>query len=229
MSEKKEDKQGLFGQVYLTRSDRLVEALCGVIMVLSMVSYLRITLLHDPNVELHKVLVLVPIGANAAWGIIDGIMYVLTRMIDRSRAFKLYSSLRAMDQKEAHKTLEDEFKSTLVSKLNENDRANIYNEILRGVHSLEVKKPQLITKGDLIVVLFTFLIAVFVAFIVVVPFWVLNDVLTAVRFSSIIGIVLLFYLGYRWAKIASKNKIRSGLIIAMMGFLIALVTVVLGG
>lgn len=66
MSEKDQNKKGLFNYLYLTHSDRLVDALCGTIMVLSMVAYLRITLLHNPDVEIHKILFLVPIGANAS-------------------------------------------------------------------------------------------------------------------------------------------------------------------
>lgn len=157
-------------------------------------------------------------------------MYVLTHMIDRAKAFKLYTALSVAEQKEAYNTLDDEFKSTLVSKLDENDRINIYNEIIKGIYSLkDVKKPQLVTKGDLIVVLFTFFIVVLIACIVVIPFWIFNDVITSIRVSEVIGIALLFYLGYRWGKVASKNKIRSGLAISAMGFLIVLATAVLGG
>ncbi|MGI0055745.1 MAG: VIT1/CCC1 transporter family protein [Nitrosarchaeum sp.] len=229
MSEGKQNKFRIFSQVYLTREDRLVEALCGVIMVLTMISYLRLSLMDNPHTEMQKILILVPLGANAAWGIIDGIMYVLTNLIQRGRIYKLYSSIRSKESKEANTAIRNEFKSSIIGKLNEKDQSKIYDEIQSGLNDIVVKKPNLITKRDIVVIIYTFLLVVLVAVIVILPFLFINDFLSAFRLSQVIGIVLLFCFGYLWGKYASKNKIRSGIGITIIGIAIVLTTISLGG
>ena len=100
MSKKDQGKFAIFRQEYLSEDDRLVEVLCGVIMVLVMIGYLRLSLMGEDDIEMKKTMILVPLGCNAAWGIIDGIMYVLTNLIKRGKIYRLSSSIKSKKDKE---------------------------------------------------------------------------------------------------------------------------------
>ena len=93
----------------LSEGDRLVEMKCSVIMVLVMIGYLRVSLIGDSDPDFQKKMILIPLGCIAAWGLIDGIMYVLLNLIQRGKHSKLFSAIKhAKDQKAARVSVEDE-------------------------------------------------------------------------------------------------------------------------
>lgn len=69
MSKKEQSKLSVFKQVYLSEGDRLVEMMCGVIMVLVMIGYLRAFVMEEGDTAFQRTLILVPLGCIAAWGI----------------------------------------------------------------------------------------------------------------------------------------------------------------
>ena len=206
----------------------MVEMLCGIIMVLVMIGYLKLAL--GQGFEFQKTMILVPLGCNAAWGIIDGIMYVLLNLRQRGKYSNLLSLVKsAKDQNDALTSIEDEFGFTIIGSLNKDDQTNIYHEILKRLTNVAAENPKGISKEDLRVVIVTFLIVFFTGFLLIIPFIIFNDVWLAIRISHIIGLVMLFCIGYRWGKSASRNKIRSGIAITILGVVIVGITEVLGG
>jgi len=67
LSNREKGKFSIFRQEYLSEGDRLVEVLCGVIMTLVMIGYLRLSLMGEDDIEMKKTMILVPLGCNAAW------------------------------------------------------------------------------------------------------------------------------------------------------------------
>ncbi|HSB83548.1 MAG TPA: VIT1/CCC1 transporter family protein [Nitrosarchaeum sp.] len=230
MSNKEPGKLAIFRYVYLSEGDRLVEMMCGLIMVLVMIGYLRLSLMGGEDIEMKNTLILVPLGCNAAWGIIDGIMYVLTNLIGRGKIYKLSSSIQCTkDQTDARISIEDDLSSTIVGSLKKEDKEKIYDEILKRVDHTTIQKPEWVTKEDLLVVLFTFLIVFSISLPLIIPFMIFDDLILAIHISHIIGLVMLFFIGYLWGKYASRNKIRSAIAMMIIGGVIVGITMVLGG
>jgi len=64
----------------------------------------------------------------------------------------------------------------------------------------------------------------------VVPFFFLpNNVHLALKLSNVASIIVLFSVGYQWAKYTDRNKIRTGAGMVLIGFVISAVTTLLGG
>lgn len=219
-----------FRQGQLSEGDRFVEMICGVIMVLVMIGYLRLTLIGDDDPDFQKKMILIPLGCITAWGIIDGIMYVLLNLVQRGKRFKLFSTIKsAKDQKDAHTTIEDDLASSIVGALKKEDRQKIYDEILKGADGALIEKPQWVTKKDLVIIFFTFLIVFSTGAVILIPLVVLNNVFLAIHTANAIGVVMLFCIGYFWGKHASRNKIRSAIGMVLLGTAIVLVTIALNG
>lgn len=72
-----------FSERYLSPSERLSEILFGLIMVLTITSTLNIALGESANDV--RIMAFGALGCNIAWGIVDGIMYIITRAIERGR------------------------------------------------------------------------------------------------------------------------------------------------
>jgi len=198
-------------------------------MVLVMIGYLKLSLAQD-GFEFKKMMMLVPLGCNAAWGIIDGIMYVLINLRERGNKSKLLSLIKsAKDQNEVLALIKNEFGFVFIDLLNKDTQDNIYQEILKGLTNTIVEKPKGISKNDLRLVLKTFLIVFSTGVPLVIPFILLNDVWLAIRISHIIGLVMLFSIGYWWAKLASRHRIRSAIALTILGVIIVGITEVLHG
>lgn len=227
---KKQGRITAFRQEYLSEGDRLAEVMCGVIMVLVMIGYLRLSLSSGEDIEMKNTLILIPLGCNAAWGIIDGLMYVLINLIKRGKIYRLSQSIKSKkDQEDVQTSIEEDLSSTVIDSLKEEDKERISDEILKRVDPTKIEKPEWITKKDLVVILLTFLLVVSTAIPLIIPFIIFNDLMLAIRVSFIIGLGMLFSIGYLWGKYASRNKIRSGIAMMIIGSIIVGITLILGG
>lgn len=198
-------------------------------MVLVMIGYLKWSLVQE-GFNFQKVMLLVPLGCNAAWGIIDGIMYVLVNLRERGKKSKLLSLIKsAKDQDEALAIIKGEYDLAFIDLLNKDTQVNIYEELLKRLTTESIEKPKGISKKDLRVILETFLIVSLTGVPLVIPFILSSDVWLAIRVSHIIGLVMLFCIGYWWAKLASRHKIRSALALTALGVLIVGMTELLHG
>ena len=198
-------------------------------MVLVLIGYLKWSLGQD-DIEFKKLMMLVPLGCNAAWGIIDGIMYVLINLRERGNKSKLLSLVKsAKDQNDALALVRKEFGFAFFDLLNQDTQKNIYEEIVKGATNATIVKPKGISKNDLRLVLKTFLIVFSSGVPIVIPFFFLNDVWLAIRISHIIGLVMLFCIGYWWAKFASRHRIRSAIGLTILGVVIVGMTQILHG
>jgi len=230
LSNKEQGRFAIFRHDYLSEGDRLAEVMCGVIMVLVMIGYLRLSLSAGNNIEMKNTLILVPLGCNAAWGIIDGIMYVLINLIKRGKIYRLSQSIKSKkDQEDAHISIEEDLSSTVGDSLKEEDREKISDEILKRVDPTKIEKPEWITKKDLTVVIFTFILVISTAIPLIIPLMIFDDLILAIRVSFVIGLGMLFFIGYMWGKYASRNKIRSGIAMIIIGSIVVGITMALGG
>ena len=229
MSKEPSGKNYILRQEHLSEGDIQIEMLCGVIMVLVMIGYLRFALVQE-GAEFQKIMILVPLGCNAAWGVIDGILYVLTNLRERGKKTKLMLLIKsAKNPNDALTVVRNQFGSTFISFLDKDTQENIYQEILKNLTAAEFENPKGVSKRDLRVLLNTFLIVFSTGIPLVIPFILFNDVWLAIRISHIIGLVMLFGLGYWWAKLASRSKIRSAIALTGLGVGIVAITVVLHG
>ena len=72
-----------FTKRYLDPIDRLNEILFGLIMVLTFTLAAGLTVEDGPDAG--RELLVAAIGCNLAWGIIDGAMYLMGRILEHSR------------------------------------------------------------------------------------------------------------------------------------------------
>ena len=198
-------------------------------MVLVMIGYLKLSLVQE-GFEFKKIMILVPLGATVAWGMIDGIMYVLLNLRERGKKSQLLSLIKSYkDENDTLSLLKNEMVSPLFDLLNKETQLNICHEIVNRLNEITVEKPKGISKNDLRIVATTILIVTGAGMPLIIPFILLNDVLLAIRISQIIGLVMLFCIGYWWAKLASRHKVRSAIGLTLLGAAIVSLTQALHG
>lgn len=226
-------KQGILERL-LDPIDRLVEGIYSVLIVLTFTLAARAVRSYDgpPNPDegyLALQLFVAAAGCAVAWGLIDGVMYVLTCAFERGQDRRLYRLVHsAATDEEGIAALADELDDDLIPLTDEGDRRRIYGSLLQRLR-LAPPPPTGIEKGDLAGGLGTFLVAVTAAAPVLLPLLLPVSVELRVRASNIIAFAMLFLMGYRWAQYAGGKPLRVGLLLAVLGVVMVLVAIPLGG
>jgi VIT1/CCC1 family predicted Fe2+/Mn2+ transporter len=213
---------------YLDPADALGEVLFGLIMVLTLTIGVRFVMVKGqfdtPG------FVTAVIGGNVAWGVIDGVLYALGSVLHRSRRARFFRTLRGLrDRTEALAAIQEEFgieDAPMVAR--PEDRDQLHHSILALTTHAKPVRARLLRDdviGGLIVC------ALVSATVVpgVVPFLVLDDPFVALRASNLVLVLLLFLVGYWWARVTETNPWATGLTVMVLGVAMVGLAVALGG
>lgn len=216
-----------FVQRHLDPASRLGEILFGLIMVLGATLTAGLTVAEGEKGV--RQLLHAAIGCNLAWGIIDGVMYVMNCAVVRSgRARFLRAVQSAPDATAAQQIIRDEVEPEIGSVLGPEVCESLYQSVRQRLGEAGV--PQIrITREDLYGACACFLLVFISCLPAAVPFLIFSSPIRALRVSNFLLIAMLFIVGQRWAWYASMNRLGAGLVMVAIGLALVGVAVLLGG
>ena len=204
--------------------ERLSEVLFGLIMVLSFTGSLSAATAGHEEV---RTMLYGAIGCNLAWGIVDAVMYVMSRLIERGRGLSLVRAVRqGVDADSEHRLLSEALPPLLARLIRPAELQHLRDEIRK------MKEPPArpgLTLEDWRGAAGVFLLVFLSTFPVVVPFIVFREPIRAMRFSNGIALALLFLVGYYLGKFAALRAVRTGLAMVVLGSILVSLTIALGG
>ena len=211
----------------LDAGDRLGELLFGLIMVLTFTLGAGIELAGDRDAT--RELLIAALGCNAAWGIIDAVLYLMGQLSERGRVYRLVKSIQTASSREqalslVASELDDRIPTIVGSEL----RAALHDEVLDRLRSAGTA-PTRISAEDLRGGVAVFFLVFLTALPAVVPFLVLQDAQIAMRASNAVLIGLLFVAGWRWAEHTGASRWRTGLAMLLLGVSLVALAIALGG
>ena len=213
---------------YIGRYWAGAEVMYGIIIAMTFTCMVR-TQLAGRGYILDKV-ILAALLCCAAWGIADGLFYVWERDYILIRENRIIGAARNGVQDDSLRDLiGEELDDTILRTIPPAHRAGLYDQLIRYLSTLDTREK--LTAGDAgIIVCGTFLLSTMAGLLLVLPFFFITDVRTALILSNLIGILLLFSIGYsRAAGREVLSRLRFGLATSCVGIVIAGMTVVLGG
>jgi VIT1/CCC1 family predicted Fe2+/Mn2+ transporter len=205
-------------------------------MVLTFTLGAGLTIEDGPGAALS--LLLAAIGCNLAWGIIDGVLYVLTALSNRARRLRFVLAVHAARDEAAAAALirseVDDRLDTLASPAARAALAADVQALLRSeagaATAVAAVNASRVTRDDLLGALAIFWLEVLACIPAIIPFIVLShDHLLALRVSNGLLLVMLFIVGQQWARYAGLNRWLIGLLLAGLGLLLVGVAILLGG
>jgi VIT1/CCC1 family predicted Fe2+/Mn2+ transporter len=201
----------------------MFETLFGLIMVLSFTGSLSVASAGREEV---RTMLFAAIGCNTAWGIVDGILYVLESLIGRAQDVRLAREIHnAKDAETVRRLIDGEIPAIVASSLD----ANVYEAIRRRAVVGEPPAHAKLTLDDLKAFFGIFLLVFLSTFPVVLPFVFIHEPQLALRTSNGVALVMLFILGYRLAPHTLMNPFRLGMTMMGIGIVLVAITVALGG
>jgi VIT1/CCC1 family predicted Fe2+/Mn2+ transporter len=169
------------------------------------------------------------LGCNLAWGVIDGVLYVLRQVFERGRFRRMGVNLRQMTSAEgARQMVADEFDETLVPVVDEPARQRLYQSIVEHVRSASAM-PNRVRRQELMGGLAAGWLIFACSFPAVLPFLFLDDPRVALRVSNSILLGLLFFVGWRAARHTLAKPWIAGIAFLLVGVLLVAVAIPLGG
>jgi hypothetical protein len=204
--------------------ERISEVLFGLIMVLGLTS--SISVAKAGQGEVHTMLI-GALGCNLAWGIIDGVFYLLSCLSERGRGIMALRALRkATDSREAERIIAGALPPLLASAVSPTG----FEEIREKLNQLPDPPVRLRpTKGEWLAATGVFLLVFLSTFPVVTPFLFISEPRLALHISNGVAILMLFLTGYAFGRYVGRPAWRAGLWMVVLGGALVGITKALGG
>ena len=204
------------------------EVMYGVIIAMSFTSVLR-SQQSIPESVLNTT-VAAALSCCIAWGIADGLFYNWERRYITNQENKIIQfSKSAQENESAISFIGNQLDDTILRTINEDDRHQLYQRLVEYLSKVDVKESRS-WQQILIIIGGTFLLSTGAGLIVVIPFRLIDNVEQALYVSNMLGILLLFIVGYfRSLERTFISKITVAFASAFIGIIITITTIVLGG
>lgn len=204
--------------------ERVSEALFGLIMVLTFTGSLSVAEAGRDDV---RTMLIGALGCNLAWGIIDGILYLMDCLGEQGRGIRARRRLRqASRREEGHEAIASVLPPLMAETLGPAE----YEPMRQKLAELPAppSSPRL-TSQDWLGALGVFLWVNAMTLPVALPFLFSDHLLRAMRISNGIAITLLFIAGYAYGRQAEYHPWLTGLAMVALGGILVAITIALGG
>lgn len=174
-----------------------------------------------------RVMLVGALGCNLAWGLIDGILFLMGCLAEKSRELMTLHAVRqAADPRQAQRLIAGALPPVLAAALEPQEY-----EKLRLRLSLLPEPPNRarLRREDWLGAGGVFLLVFLSTLPVALPFLFMESVLPAMRLSNAVAIGMLFLTGYAFGRMTSRRPVRVGIAMVGIGVVLVAMTIALGG
>jgi VIT1/CCC1 family predicted Fe2+/Mn2+ transporter len=210
-------------QRVLDPTERVSEGVFGLIMVLTFTGSLSVA--EAGRDDVHAMLI-GALGCNIAWGVIDGLLYIMGSLAARGRDLAVLRALRgAADPQQTQQAIALVVPE-LAARLNPAELAAFQK---RARELPEPPARASFQREDWFGAIGVFLIVFATTFPVALPFLFMTNAGSALRVSNGIAIALLFLLGCYYGRAIGHRPWTIGIAMVALGAVLVGMTIALGG
>jgi len=204
--------------------DRILEVLFGLIMVLTFTGTLSTA---EAGREDVRVMLVGALGCNIAWGLIDGLFYLMACLAERGENRRILHALqKTSDAKIGQQLLIHALPPLVASHLTTEEIESLRQRVVKSEDPDD--HPHL-TRDDYIGAAAICALVILTTFPVAIPFLVMQEAVPALRVSNAIAVALMFITGYSLGKISGIGRWTTGIGMVLLGTALVLITIALGG
>jgi VIT1/CCC1 family predicted Fe2+/Mn2+ transporter len=204
--------------------DRFSEVIFGLIMVLSFTGAMSVAQGGDQDV---RQMLIAALGCNVAWGLVDGVMYVLTSIAERSRRALVFQGIRAADPAAARAIVLATIPEGIAAITDEAEA----DRVVARIRALPEppRRRFVLAVPDLMGALWSALLVVAATFPPTIPFLLVEEPARALRMSNALAVASLFLAGYWLGRATGLRAWLLGLAMVVLGCALVGLTIALGG
>ncbi len=204
--------------------ERISEVLFGLIMVLTFTCSLSVA--EAGRSEVRGMLV-GALGCNLAWGVIDGIMYLMACLAEKARALATLRAIQtAADPQQAQRVIAGVLPPAIAPTVGTEELERI------RLHLQTLPRPAAyprLSQRDWLGAAGVFLLVVLSTCPVVLPFVFMQNAMRAQRVSNLVAIGMLFLTGYSFGRCTGYHPRGMGVTMVVIGGILVGLTILLGG
>lgn len=204
--------------------DRISEALLGLIMAMTFTCSLGAA---DAGRNDVRAMLIGALGCNIAWGLIDGVLYLMGCLAEKGRNLRTYRAVRqAKDPRQACRMVADALPPLIAAGMTPEEL-----ETMRQRLVAMPEPPEHASLGgrDWLGGFGVFWVVFLATFPVVIPFMCMGNAVSALRVSNLIAIGLLFLLGCAFGRLSGFRPLSTGVVMVLLSIALVLATMALGG
>jgi hypothetical protein len=208
----------------LDSNERISEVLFGLIMVLTFTGSLSVA---EAGREDVRTMLIGALGCNLAWGVIDGVLYLMGCLAGKGVGLRTLRAVRKTDDAgKAQRLIADALPPVVASILRPEELASMHQRLK------ELPEPPGVARlgrNDWRGGLGVFLLVFVATFPPVLPFLFMHSARPALRVSNLIAIAMLFLLGCAFGRTAGRSRWVMGASMVLLGAALVAMTIALGG
>jgi VIT1/CCC1 family predicted Fe2+/Mn2+ transporter len=208
----------------LEPEERIAEVLFGLIMVLTFTGSLSVA---DAGRDDVRTMLMAALGCNVAWGVIDGLLYLMGCLSAQARDLRSLRRLQnAREPATAHRVLAEALPPFVAGTLGPEEYETVRQRLLQ----LPTPPPRpRVRKEEWLGALAVALWVIVTTFPVTMPFIFVGNLRHAMRLSNAIAVILLFLTGYAFGRVTGFHPWTTGLAMVVLGLILVALTMALGG
>jgi hypothetical protein len=206
----------------------MAEILFGLIMTLTFTLGAGMLIEEEGRAGARQLLI-ATVSCNVAWGVIDGIFYILGQLFERGRLRRVWLHVtQSTSDSDARSLVASELDELLSLVTEEGQRQSLYDSIVQRIRSAPLPAGRL-RKEYLLGGLTSGFLVFACSFPAALPFMFIDDPRTALRVSNALLLLMLFLVGYRSAKETLARPLLVGTVFLLVGVALVAGTIALGG
>ena len=204
--------------------DRVSEVLFGLIMVLTFTGSLSVA---EAGREDVRTMLIGALGCNLAWGIIDGVLYLMGCLAEKGKGlFALRAVRKATEPQKAQRLIAQALPPMIASIL---QPAELETMRQRLKDLPEPPEQARLAKDEWLGALGVFLLVFLSTFPVVIPFIFMKNAWLAMRISNVIAVAMMFLTRCAFGRITGRRPWVMGVSMVVLGAILVALTMALGG
>jgi VIT1/CCC1 family predicted Fe2+/Mn2+ transporter len=210
-------------ELLLDPIDRVSEIIFGLIMAVTIVGSLSIA---TAGANETRTVTMAALGCNLAWGLVDAVMHLVRTLTERRRNLALAKRALDVDARTAHRLITATLPDHVVAIVGPDELEGMR----RRLQALSLPRHAGLGRNDYLAAAGIFVLVVGATFPVAVPFLVTRDAASAMSWSRIITLAMLFAAGLALGRYAGHaHPLRTGLLMLLLGAALITAVKALGG
>jgi VIT1/CCC1 family predicted Fe2+/Mn2+ transporter len=204
--------------------ERVQEVLFGLIMVLTFTGSLSVA---EAGREDVRTMLIGALGCNVAWGLIDGVFYLMGCLAEEGRRHAAFRAALAATSADAKRRLVAEALPPLVARVLQPAELDSIHQRLAALPA--PGRPPRLRGSDWLGSVAVFLLVFLSTLPVAIPFLLMHEAHPALRVSNAVAIVLLYVAGHAFGRMIGRAPFLVGVGMVALGASLVAVTMALGG
>ena len=204
--------------------DRISEVMFGLLMTLSFTGALSVASAGREDI---RTMLFAALGCNLAWGLVDGLMYLVRAHVSRARGAAIVRAVQTdPDPARATVLIARALPAVVARAMTEAELERLRVRI-RAMPPPPAHPP--FVQRDVAAAVAIFALVVASTFPVVVPFLLVPETTRAMRWSNAVAIAMLFAAGTALGRYGSLGTVRTGIAMVVLGLVMVGGIVLFGG